>query len=374
MGRETMGSRHSHVRYEDALRARFRQTTGRELSNVRALPPDLLRRPSPSPIEILERLAVRARTANLLRRHIAQHRIDGAWTCGRLMTIRGFGLTALLDVLAALPRAQPGRRPTSLLERALHVVLRSLPATEGDIARRLHADAALRGRFDLADLVHAVRHREEPPPFAVLRRGDVGVVVPSDRLPVANLILALSARAIVNWGLVPIRYIAFRARCADLDFVSALLATKDTFRWIHRPLGWFWFETPSPRLVRAIEKVLSLGRPVALTDLARTLFKRRPPEVIPPLLVLRELCRRLPQLVIAGNMVRLAPARAPDPLTPADHEILALFRNWGPRIDGFKLPLIAEKVGLGAEALLRFLRSSFWVIEPQPGVFQLVGT
>jgi hypothetical protein len=362
------------ARHEQAVRARFREVTGLALASVRVMPPELLDRRMPSPVDILAQLAVPPRTANLLRRHGAHQRSEGDWTCGRLLTIRGFGVTALLDVLSA-PRLQDAPRPRAAApDRALAVIARSLPASERDIERRLAAEGLLRGRLDLSELERAARFRDQEPPFAVLRREGMTVAVPSDRLPLATLALSLATRAVVNWGLAPVRYIAFQAHCPDVDFVAAVLAAKETFRWIHRPLGWFWFENPRARLVQAIEKVLSVGRPVRLADLARTLFRRWPPEVIPPLLVLRELCRRLPQLVIAGNTVRLAAARPAEELTPADHEILALFRNWGPRIDGFRLPFISQKLGLGAEALRRFLRSSFWVIERQPGVFQLIGT
>lgn len=385
--------------YEQTLRARFQDVTGVELSNVRVLPQEFLRRPAPAPAEILSRLAVAPRTANLLRRHLAHHRTDGSWTCGRLLAIRGFGLTALLDVLSARrvdesrggaarasslhdeirqllgARARPsGHLRTPVLDRALSVIQRSLPATEAEIQRKLLDEGLSDGHVDVQDLERAVRFLEREPPFAVLRRESFAVVVPHERLSTAALVLGLATRAMVNWGLAPVRYIAFQARCADMEFVVALLAAKETFRWIHKPLGWFWFESPRSRLVQAIEKVLSLGRSVRLADLARSLFRRWPPEVIPPLLVLRELCRHLPQVVLTGNTVRLATPRPPASFTQADHDILSLFRDWGPRIDGFRLPFISQKLGLGAEALRRFLRSSFWVVERQPGVFQLIGT
>jgi hypothetical protein len=153
-----------------------------------------------------------------------------------------------------------------------------------------------------------------------------------------------------------------------------LIAAPRSFQWLDRRGGWFWFGNLRSSLLRTIEKILSVAGSVRLTDLARALFRRRPPSLIPPVRVLARLCRRAPQLRVERQLVRLADhVQTSQPLTDAESRVVELFRARGPRID-LRQATTSLRFGLDFEGTLKRLRSSPLVLEPEPGVFQLIGT
>jgi hypothetical protein len=368
---------------------------------TRALAADLPHRPAPSPEEILAAIEVQPRTQNILRRYLADTpATDGEWTFERLLRIPGFGKRALDDVMSALS-AQRGngaasrrrhrllenevseilstrqRRaewpPTPLLDRALELIASQLPASEAELSKRIVGAGLARAPVDLARIERAARFRDTPPPFAVLRREGFVIAVPSGKLNLAATIHGLAVRAVVNWGMAQVGRIAFLSNADDADFVTAVLSAKDSFRWLDERLGWFWFESERSPLVRAIAKVLQVAPVVDLDDLTAALFRRWAPENVPSRKALQALCGQVPTFRVKRNTVGLA-APTEASLTPADQSVVTLFRDFGPHIEGHRLPEIATQLGVPCAQLGRHLRGSPFVLEPSPGVFRLVGS
>jgi hypothetical protein len=368
----------------------------------RSAPAEILRLQSPSPEEILSTLPVKPRTYNSLRRYVTGRAADGVWNFGRLLQIPGFGSRALADVLAALdarsglPRvlergrhgfledelaellaARPARRPelqTPLLRRALMLISARLPASEAQVMRRLQQGGLSREPVDLGRIERAARFTDAPVTFAVLRREGLVLAVQTERLRLAALTYALSVRAVVSFGLALLRRIAFLARTDDLGFVRSVLGAKDTFAWLDRRVGWFWFGNQSSQLVRTIESILAVAGPVPLKELAHVLFRRWAPDNAPSPRTLRALCAQIPTLQIDGNVVRLGPTSTPGSLPERERTVLRLFESCGPQIEGHRLHEICQRMGLAAGPLGRQLRASPFVVEPRPGVFRLIGT
>jgi hypothetical protein len=367
---------------------------------TRALAADLPHRSAPSPEEILAAMEVQPRTQNILRRYLADAPVtEGAWTFERLMLIPGFGKRALDDVMAALAHRgsgpPPSRRrhrllenevneilatrqrraewpPTPLLDRALELIGRELPASEAELSKRVVAAGLARAPVDLARIERAARFRDTPPPFAVLRREGFVVAIPTTKLTQAATIHGLAVRSVVNWGMAQISRIAFLSNAEDASFVTAVLTAKDTFRWLDERLGWFWFESDRSPLVRSIAKVLQVAPAVDLDDLTAALFRRWAPENVPSRKALQALCAQVPLFRVRRNTVALAtPGDAA--LSPSDQAVVSLFNDFGPQIEGHRLPEIADALGVPCAQLGRNLRSSPFVLEPAPGVFRLVG-
>jgi hypothetical protein len=372
----------------------------------RALAADLPRQITPSPAEILAEVGVQARTQNILRRYLAETPAaanDGEWTFARLLTIPGFGQRALDDVVAALsarrsPSPPPGRRrhrfldeeiaellstrqrrrgwtPTPLLDRGLAVIAARLPAAELALSRRIIAAGLSRTPVDLARIERAARFRDTPPGFAVLRRDGFVLAVPPGKLAMAATIHGLAVRAVVNWGMALVGRIGFLAGTDDQGFVTAVLRAKESFRWLDERAGWFWFESTRSPLVRAIAKVLQVAPEVDLDDLSEALFRRWAPENVPSRRALNALCAQVPLLQVKRGAVALAaPCDERSTLTPADRSVVELFQQFGPLIEGHRLPAIADGIGMPCAQLGRHLRASPFVLEPRPGVFRLVGS
>ena len=369
---------------------------------TRALAAEIPHRTAPSPEEILAALEVQPRTQNILRRFLADGpATDGEWTFERLLRIPGFGRRALDDVTAAMASQRgaansQGRRrhrlletevaeilstrqrraewpPTPLLDRTLDLIATQLPASEADLSKRIVAAGLARTPVDLARIERAARFRDTPPPFAVLRRDGFVIAVPGGKLAMAATIHGLAVRAVVNWGMAQVGRIGFLSNADDTAFVTAVLAAKESFRWLDERLGWFWFESQRSPLVRAIAKVLQVAPAVDLDDLTAALFRRWAPENVPSRKALQALCGQVPAFRVKRNTISLAsPGEAA--LPPSDQSVVTLFRDFGPLIEGHRLPEIAAAVNIPCAQLGRHLRGSPFVLEPSPGVFRLVGS
>jgi hypothetical protein len=375
-------------------------------ADSRSAPAEILRRPSPSPEEILNTLPIKPRTYNSLRRYVAGRTLDGSWNFGRLLQIPGFGARALEDVLLALGAkagsksplpdasgrpnhhhlddeldevlsARPRRRPqleTPLLRRSLTLVASRLPASEQQILRRLEATGLSRGSVDLGQIERAARFTEGPLAFVVLRRDGLTLAVQPERQRLAAMVYALAVRSVVSFGLALLRRIAFLARTDDLAFVRAVVTAKDSFEWLDSRVGWFWFGNPHSQLVRTIENILSIAGPVPLRELAHVLFRRWAPDNAPSGRTLRALCERVPHFETTSVDVRLKQDSLVQTLPEREQTVLRVFRECGPQIEGHELPEICHRLGLHAGPLGRQLRASPFVIEPRPGVFRLIGS
>jgi hypothetical protein len=374
-------------------------TAGR---SSRSAPAEVLRLPSPSPEEILSTLPVKPRTYNSLRRYVAGRTADVGWSFGRLLQIPGFGARALEDVLGALdtrgerPRitggnghrflddelaellsARPARRPqlaTPLLRRALQVISTRLPGSEAQVMRWLQASGLARGPVDLGRLERAARFCDTAVTFAVLRREGLVLAVQPERLRLASLIYALAIRSVVSFGLALVRRIAFLARTEDLAFVRTVLTARESFQWLDRRVGWFWFGNLNSQLVRTIDNILSVAGDVPLRELAHGLFRRWAPDNAPTRRTLRTLCSRIGTLEMRGNAVRLRQREGAGLLPERERALLQLFQTCGPQIEGYRLPEICQRMGLDAGPLCRQLRASPFVVERRPGVFRLIGS
>ncbi|MDX2021584.1 MAG: hypothetical protein SF187_15175 [Deltaproteobacteria bacterium] len=295
-------------------------------------------RTAPSPAEILRDIPLPPKVRASLERAVLHESMDGLWTVGRLLAIPGFGLRTLHDAVAtavamrhaamhpegtpsvledelapllvARPRLWP-RPPTPLLERAIGVIGALAPASEAHILAELRQQALTRGEVTLAQIERASRFVEAPIPYAILRRGDLCLVVPGPDLSTTQRFYGLAVRSVVSWGLANLIHLAEQAGAARLDFLRTVVASRPSFRWLDKQGAWFWFESEDSRLVRAMERTLEAGS-MALDQLAQALFDRRPREFVPPLQVLEELCRQVPSLTFdAAGRVALRASGLP---------------------------------------------------------------
>jgi hypothetical protein len=384
--------------WSETVLARFRRVAGIDggRASTSRLPRPFLERPSLSPQQLLSRLPLGRRTTNALRRHIACAPEETTWTYGRLMAIKGFGVRALVEVLEGLQaEPAPGPReaepslehelarlvsasartsPTPVFDCAIALIAASLPASEREIRRRLRSAGLVRdNNVELLEIERASRFATSSIPFAVVRREGIVVAVPPDRAALARTVCDLAGRALLNWGVANMEYLCFYARTEETALVSKVLEAHVAFQWLDAKLGWFWYRTCRSRLILTIERILSFAGTVRLTDLAQTLFRRRPPALIPPVRVLARLCRECPQFVVDRQRIRLdRPDAAESRLTEAETGVIELFRDRGPRIDLRRQPL-NDQFGPDGGEILRRLRASRFVLEPTPGVFRLIG-
>jgi hypothetical protein len=294
----------------------------------------------------------------------------------------------ITDLLAA--RGTQRLAPTPLLNRAVQIIARRLPASSPEIHRRLVAARLVREQepVDLAQIERAARFCTIPVRFSILRRDGFAVAVLPAQLPAATTVYGLAIRAVVNWGLALMSRITFQADVANPGFAKAILSARPNFDWLDKGRGWFWFRSERNPLVRAIEKVLHVaGGPVALDDLFASLFRRWTPDNVPSRRALHAICQQASRLRVNAGMVDLAAGKAPEPddtahpaglasnpLSASEQAVVMLFRHYGPRVEGHRLPELGAALGISAGPLGRVLRASPFVLETHPGIFRLVGS
>ncbi len=368
-------------------------------STLRRPSVDFLMRPAPSPADILRDIPLLPRVRVSLERAMLHEPPEGDWTVGRLLAIPGFSLRTLHDaveaasqlrqaalhpphspttledelapLLAARPRLWP-RPPTPLLEQAIALIGQLAPASEAAILASFVKSGLARGEVTLAQIERASRFVEAPIPYAILRRGDLCLVIPNSDLALTQRVYGLAVRTVVSWGLARVGHLAEQAGTERTGFVTAVVKARPSFRWLAESSGWFWFESKDARLVHSIEKVLAVSSRISAATLSRAVFQRRPSEFVPPLSVLEALCRQVPHFAWdSTGHVQLA---CPEPLLLSDEDrgLIDLFRARGPRIEAQQCQSLAQTVGLTADRLLRRLAVALFVIEQPPGVFQLV--
>jgi hypothetical protein len=191
---------------------------------------------------------------------------------------------------------------------------------------------------------------------------------------VTTTLHAVANRAMVAWGILSVPLVASQANITDTKFAARVLSAHREFQWLDQKNGWFWFSRPRGRVVIAVEQALFLGRPVPLSELAQTLFRRWPREAIPSLAAFRAVCEQIKGVRVSGKLVRITRIPRMRPLSPVELQIVAVFKEWGPCIRGTQLSEVARSLGLDVADLRTFLLSSIWVIEKEPEVFRLIGS
>jgi hypothetical protein len=266
-------------------------------------------------------------------------------------------------------------RADGWLDRAIALIAEHLPASEAEVTERLTARGVIEAAADLARIERAARHRPSGPPFAVLRREGLAIVVRPGDLALAKRVHMVAMHAVAKWAAASLESVALQAQTDDVALVEAIVSRRERFHWLDRPRGWFWFRAEKAPLIDTIERVLALVGRARAEDLHLAILRRWPPEAVLPEAVLATLCGEVRRFRVEGGWVRLAPGTLARPRpTDEEHRVLKLFALWGPRIEGFRIPAVCRRMDLGVEEVSRLLRSSPLVMQLRPGVFQLVGT
>ena len=251
-------------------------------TRLEGLPERILVTPLPDPTIMLS-CRLEPRTANTLRRALTAGGARGSWTLGRYVGLPRFGGRAVVDLLTAV-EAHGGRteapaeiRAKREMDVAVAFVTRNLPISERRVREQLGDLRSAPGAPTcLAELARACVRRGQDVPFRVVELGGVGIAVGLSEVTAARTAYRIAARAVAGWGAASTHAIGAQIRMVsghtvDAAFVERVLSEIESFRWIDRRTGWFWFVGPTKPLQANVRRILAAKPGISNARLLRTL-------------------------------------------------------------------------------------------------------
>ena len=200
-----------------------------------------------------------------------------------------------------------------------------------------------------------------------------------DRL--ARLVRRIGRRTVEHWGVGLVSDVVAAATRESGDdvgerFVLDILTRDDGFRWLHQSRGWYWnAEVPRNRLTNQIDKVLRVAPQISVTQLQAAVARNyRMEGQAPPVQVLAELCRQLPNRLVDGDVVRAEPRLHPIDVL-ADTELLfyEILDAGGSVMTRADLEESCRLHGMNRATFYVYLGNSPILVSPRRGIYALVG-
>lgn len=277
--------------------------------------------------EIAER-AEPGRTTHLAVRHWGW---DGRGGTTLAAAGREFGgitrerVRQLLERLSGHLRSE--RPPAPALERALVLAAHASPTTAISLGRRL-ADEHISARpFHPAGLLSAAAVLGRESTFALESVKGVHVVVPwppdpeTDTLAVISAVIDAARAAVRRGGAGRIAEVAGKVAAAlgvwvDDELVTAVVSESSDFVWLERRTGWFYLPAVARNaVVTRVMKIMSVAGSVRLHELHAGIRRdERMREFVMPEYILAELCARLPDVQLTGELLTATRQTPPEEL------------------------------------------------------------
>jgi hypothetical protein len=347
--------------------------------------PWLLCRPLPPPAAVLA-LPLSHRTALILRRVADAGVDDGQWTVGRYLTIRRFGVAAMVDLLARIDEAARRRgeegplRAAVSVDRAMEVLQSRLPISDEQARAAIGREGEKGAAVDLSQLAHAAARAGRNLPYRVLDLAGTRIAVAQHQAHAASVAYAIASRNVYNWGAASVRGVTEQL-CVVLStlfavtFVERLLGAISSVEWLDGNGDWFWFKGRSSRLLLSLRNVLSVVTALPLARLSRIARRAWGDREPPPDQVLGQICATLPGTRVAGDIVLVEKAVPAGPgLGAAEMWLVQVLRGARAPLPATEIERLGVAAGFRLPALRRILGASL-LVEPLPGdTFALVGT
>ena len=197
-----------------------------------------------------------------------------------------------------------------------------------------------------------------------------------------RLVRRIGRRTVEHWGVGRIQDVARLAekehgQDVDESFVRDLLSEAEGFRWLDQVRGWYWnADVPRNRLTNQIDKVLSVAKALPVSELRVAVSRNyRMEGQAPPLDILAEFCRQLPNRVVEGDVVRADPPL--DPVEILAETELLFYRTLkanGSLMSRADLEDACRQQGMNRVTFYIYLGNSAILVCPRRGVYALVGS
>lgn len=305
---------------------------------------------------------------------------QGGTTLRQLAHETGLSHERIRQLSTRLIQDRTAKRPvTPALDRAIQIIANHAPASAEGIERRLAIRGHRKRAFRLEGILNAARVFGRPARFSLARNVSGRVVyVPS---PVdSTLVLIAAKKQIKAWGMARIDDVAAtvlpRRSLALDDVTSALLESREDFRWLNRRLGWFWLSRfGRNKVANRLNKILAVSNSVTLREAYTALAKDyRLASFAPPFSVFMEFCRQIPGVVVRkdGVITSDTVVRA-EVLSSKEQMLIGIIEQHFADITWRQLVNACRAVGLSAGTASVFVTTSPLVQKRSRGVYSLIG-
>jgi hypothetical protein len=203
--------------------------------------------------------------------------------------------------------------PAAVLRRfqmALETTSSLLPAPAAEIEARLVSDGVFEPGTKLETLWRLARLVGGETGFVVKHKGTRRLALPAPSETAIRLqsILKELARSatVVQMSHIAARWEAAGESALDAATLDQAIEATPRVEWLDRSEGWLWLDRGGASLRRRIEKALAAADRLKLAELKAAVWRgpRTKSWPQPPLPVLVELCRRLPECCVEGELIR----------------------------------------------------------------------
>lgn len=304
----------------------------------------------------------------------------GGTTLRQLASETGLSYERIRQLSTCLIREKAATHPvTPALDRAIEIIAKRAPAPAERFERHLATGAHQRRTFRLEGVINAAKVFGRPVRFSLARSFSGRVVyVPS----AVNSMLALKAakKQVKAWGMARISDVAASipsSKPVSLDDVaSALIESRDDFRWLNRQLGWFWFsQFGRSKVGNRLKKILAVSNPVALREVYAALAKdRRLAWFGPPLSVFAEFCSQIPGVQVDHRVLRATERiDRSQVLSPIEKRLVRAMDRHGAPITWKELVNACGEAGVSKATASVYASTSSLVRKDSRGIYRLVG-
>jgi len=271
------------------------------------------------------------------------------------------------------------------LDAALVLAAQTTPTTAHALARLLADEHVAARPFDPAGLLTAaaVLGRDPTFTFDVVKGMRVALPSPPDPSEDPRDVIA----AIVDTAHAVVRR-AGAARVSDItgrvaaslgvwvedELVTAVVSAPDDFAWLERRSGWFYLPSVAKNsVVSRVLKVLSVAGRIGLGELHAGIRRdERMKDFVMPEYILAELCERIPDVAVRGDIVALLRPVAPDDvLETTELTLVRVLREHGGPMERRELESACAAAGMKASSFNNRIAYSPIIAERGRGLFGL---
>jgi len=269
-------------------------------------------------------------------------------------------------------------RSASVVKAVLAAVQEGVPCAATDLEKSLVAQRLIEKKTRAAGVIRTLDAISCDLKYLVIGPPEHQVIIAADDAEVARRIESAAKAHLRKLGCSSIQSIVDQLSSkaeVSYEFVEAVIQSLPGFRWLEREIGWFWLQMQCRNPLRKqIRKVLSVAHVIGIAELRGALRRDYRRYAIPPVRILREFCRQIPECHVYGDQIVADQFEQAEDVLRGDELILVrLLLRHGPVCKRKQLQRLARAAGVSAPSFWRCVNYCPTISRFAEGVYGLTG-